>query len=100
MQEQVEDFVYMHVEEWGIEIEQIIIKDITMEQNLASQLEVATKERRLAKAKILNAKVDVESAKQQRLAADYMDSKAAMQIRYLNTLEKIATKSKIVYLSE
>ncbi len=53
----------MHVVGWGIEIEQIVIKDITMETNLANQLEVATKERRLAQAKILNAKVDVESAK-------------------------------------
>ena len=56
----------------------------------------AAKEKRLAESKIISAKADVSSAKLQREAADILDSKAAMQIRYLEVVKNLAINSKVV----
>ena len=65
------------------QIEEIFIKDIQLSRELQDSLSSAAKERRLAESKILSAKADVEAAKLMRQAADELNSKAAMQIRYL-----------------
>ena len=39
--------------------------------------------------KLITAKADVESAKLMREAAEYLDNKSAMQVRYLETLGMI-----------
>ncbi|EAR90881.2 SPFH domain/band 7 family protein (macronuclear) [Tetrahymena thermophila SB210] len=96
----MEEFVEEYIHDWGIDVEQIIIKDMNMDQNISQQLASAAKEVRLAQAKIQNAKADVAAAEEQRKAADQLASKAAMQIRYLSTLERIASKSKVVFLAE
>ena len=46
----------------------------------------AAKERRLAESKKISARADVEAAKMMREAADILNSKSAMQIRYLETI--------------
>lgn len=66
-----------------IKIEEIFIKDIQLSKDLQDSLSSAAKERRLAESKIISARADVESAKLMRLAAEELNSKAAMQIRYL-----------------
>jgi len=50
----------------------------------------------------LTAKADVESAKLMRQTADILSSKAAMQIRYLETMKSIANSAgvKIVLIGE
>jgi erythrocyte band 7 integral membrane protein len=59
------------------------------------------KEKRLAESKILNATAEVESAKLMRQTADILSGKAAMQIRYLETIKGIASndKVKVVFLA-
>lgn len=47
---------------------------------------MAAKETRAAQAKVISAQGDVQSAKLMREAANLLDSKAAMQIRYLETI--------------
>jgi len=95
-------FVARHVHEWGIEITNILIKDIVVNKELQDALSSAAKERRLAESKILTAKADVESAKLMRQTADILSSKAAMQIRYLETMKSIANSAgvKIVLIGE
>lgn len=66
-----------------IQIEEIFIKDIALSRDLQDSLSSAAKERRLAQSKVISAKADVEAAKLMRLAAEELNSKAAMQIRYL-----------------
>ncbi len=46
-----------------------------------------SKTKRLVESKIISARADLESAKLYREAADILDIKAAMQIRFLETLE-------------
>ena len=47
------------------------------------------KQKKIGESKVISAKADVESAKLLREAADILDSKAAMQIRYLETIQNI-----------
>lgn len=54
-----------------------------MSKDLQDSLSSAAKERRLAESKIISARADVESAKLMRQAADQLNTKSAMQIRYL-----------------
>lgn len=53
-------------------------------------------------SKVLTAKADVESAKLMRQTADILSSKAAMQIRYLETMRSIAGSQgvKIILIGE
>ncbi len=61
----------------------------------------AAKERRLAESKIISAKADVESAKLMKMAADELNSKAAMQIRYLETLKTVGkSNTKVIFIPE
>jgi erythrocyte band 7 integral membrane protein len=76
-------FVARQVHEWGIEITNILIKDIILNQELQDILAAVAKEKRLAESKILNATAEVESARLMRQTADILSGKAAMQIRYL-----------------
>jgi hypothetical protein len=51
---------------------------------------MTSKTERLSKAKIISAEADVKSAKLMHQAADILNSKAAMQIRYLEILQTIS----------
>lgn len=53
-------------------------------------LSMTSKTQRLSMAKIISAEADVRSAKLMHQAADILNSKAAMQIRYLDILQLIA----------
>ena len=53
-------------------------------------LSSAARQRRTSEAIIINSKADVESASLLKEAAELLDTKAAMQIRFLETLELMA----------
>lgn len=74
--------------------------DIQLNQELQDTLASAAKEKRLAESKIISAKADVQSAKLQREAADILDSKAAMQIRYLEVVKTLGHTSKVIMLGD
>jgi regulator of protease activity HflC (stomatin/prohibitin superfamily) len=95
-------FVARQVHEWGIEITNILIKDIVLNQELQDILAAVAKEKRLAESKILNATAEVESAKLMRQTADILSGKAAMQIRYLEAVQNMASNQnvKVVFLAE
>lgn len=74
-------------------MEQIFIKDMTLSADLQKDLSMTSKTERLSKAKIISASADVESAKLMHQAADILNSKAAMQIRYLDVLQMVSRGS-------
>jgi regulator of protease activity HflC (stomatin/prohibitin superfamily) len=83
------------------QIEEIFIKDIQLSKELQDSLSSAAKERRLAESKIISARADVESAKLMRMAADELNTKAAMQIRYLETLKQVGkSNTKVIFIPE
>lgn len=88
----IQDYVDEHAHVWGVKVENIFIKDINLSPDMQYALSSAAKERRLADSKIINAKADVEAAKLMKVASQLLDSEAAMQIRFLETINHI-TKS-------
>jgi erythrocyte band 7 integral membrane protein len=86
---------------WGVKIESIQIKDIIIPTNIQKLLSSAATAERESRAKIISAQADVEAAKLMRTASDILNSNAAMQIRYLETLNKIAESdnAKVIFIS-
>ncbi|CAI5756679.1 unnamed protein product [Candida verbasci] len=76
--------------DWGVNIESILIKDLTLPDKVQASLSMATEAKRIGESKIITAKAEVESAKLMRKAADILASPAAMQIRYLDALQGMA----------
>lgn len=78
------------------------MKDIKLTPDLQEGLSSAARERRLAEAKLITARADVESAKLMREAADILDSRTAMQIRYLETISMVGKSgnTKIIFLPQ
>lgn len=74
-------------------MEQIFIKDMNLSAELQRDLSMTSKTERLSKAKIISASADVESAKLMHKAAEILNSKAAMQIRYLDVLQTVSKGS-------
>lgn len=75
---------------WGVHIESILIKDLTLPESVREALSKAAEAKRIGEAKIINAKAEVESAKQMRKASDILSSPAALQIRYLEALQNMS----------
>lgn len=72
-----------------------------MSKDLQASLSSAAKETRLAESKIISARADVEAAKLMRLAADELNSKSAMQIRYLETLKQVGkSNTRVIYIPQ
>lgn len=75
---------------WGVHIESILIKDLTLPHSVQDSFAKAAEAKRIGEAKIINAKAEVESAKQMRKASDILSSPAALQIRYLEALQNMS----------
>ena len=98
--EEIQSIIVGAATSWGVKIESILIKDIQFSQELQESLSSAAKARRQAAARIIQAESEVESAKLLREASDILDSRAAMQIRYLDTLKSMAKESgaKVIFM--
>lgn len=79
--------------EWGVHIEAILIKDLVLPASVQDSFAKAAEAKRIGEAKIINAKAEVESAKQMRKASDILSSPAALQIRYLDALQNMSKSS-------
>ncbi|KAJ3009082.1 UNVERIFIED_CONTAM: hypothetical protein HDU68_002842 [Siphonaria sp. JEL0065] len=85
---------------WGVKVESILIKDIQFSADLQESLAAAAKQKRIGESKVIIARAEVESAKLMREAADVLNTKAAMQIRYLETLAGISAHpgTKVIFM--
>lgn len=73
----------------GIRVEKVFINEIIIPAQVERDLTSAARQKRLSEANIINSKADVESADLMRQSADLMATKAAMQIRYLEMVQKL-----------
>lgn len=81
--------------QWGVYVDYLLMKDLHLSNFLSDSLSQVSKTKRMVENKIIASKADPESAKLYREAADILDIKAAMQIRFLSTLQLMkAMKSK------
>ena len=96
------------VENWGIDIDKIFLKgnhslilDFGISADIERELTSAAVARRNAEAKIISAQGDVEVAKMLANRSKILDTKTAIQVRYLETIKSLADNqnSKIIYNS-
>ncbi|KAI1290501.1 hypothetical protein EDD11_009220 [Mortierella claussenii] len=78
---------------WGVTVESILIKDIQFSKSLQESLSSAAQAKRLAESKVIQAQSEVDSAKLMRQAAEFLNTPAAMQIRYLESMAAMARHS-------
>ncbi|KAJ3128701.1 hypothetical protein HK098_003692 [Nowakowskiella sp. JEL0407] len=85
---------------WGIKIESILIKDLQFSAELQDALAAAAKQKRIGESKIIAAQAEVEASKLMREASDILNTPAAMQMRYLDTLQSMArtTGAKVIFM--
>ena len=74
---------------FGIDVVDIFFKDIQLSVDLQNLLSSAAKEKRFAESKLISAKAEVECAKLMRTAAECLNSPAAIQMRYLESLKEM-----------
>ncbi|EGV66128.1 hypothetical protein PSN45_003547 [Yamadazyma tenuis] len=96
----IESIIAKTAFDWGVNIESILIKDLSLPPKVQESLSMAAEAKRIGESKIINAKAEVESAKLMRKAADILASKPAMQIRYLDAMQSMARNagSKVIFM--
>lgn len=60
--ERIASIVEASCEAWGVEVEQIVLKDMRLSTKLTSNLSTVSKTRRDVEAQIISAKADLECA--------------------------------------
>lgn len=88
---EIQEYIIEHTGEWGIEVSSTVIKDIKLSEDMQHHLSAKANAEREAAAKVIEAHGDVEAAKLFRQAADTLNTPAAIQIRYLETLKAMAS---------
>ncbi|KAK9719343.1 hypothetical protein K7432_004878 [Basidiobolus ranarum] len=85
---------------WGVTVESILIKDLEFSKDLQESLSSAATQKRIGEAKVIAAQAEVDSAKLMREAAEILNIPAAMQIRYLETLQAMSKhgSTKIIFM--
>ncbi|XP_053602807.1 stomatin-like isoform X2 [Plodia interpunctella] len=86
--QQMRDFT----REWGIQVVRVEIKDISLPVQLQKAMAAEAESARLANAKIIVAKAEIESTKNLQIATSMLlDNPLTMQLRYLQSLNTIAS---------
>ncbi|KAI9144495.1 hypothetical protein BKA69DRAFT_797540 [Paraphysoderma sedebokerense] len=85
---------------WGVKIESVLIKDLQLTAELLETLSSAAKQKRIGESKVIAAEAEVSAAKLMREASDILNTPAAMQIRYLETVTTMAKSagSKVIFM--
>ncbi|KAF9582148.1 hypothetical protein BGW38_000584 [Lunasporangiospora selenospora] len=91
--EEIQEVIDAPSRVWGVKVESVLIKDITFSKELQESLSSAAQAKRMAESKVIGAQAEVDSAKLMRAAADILNTPAAMQIRYLETMTNMAKGS-------
>ncbi|CAG8760351.1 14348_t:CDS:2, partial [Dentiscutata heterogama] len=84
----------------GVKVESILIRDIVFSPELQASLSSAAQQKRIGESKVILAQAEVDSAKLMRQAAEILNSPAAMQIRYLETMASMskAAGTKVIFM--
>ncbi|KAK9679434.1 hypothetical protein K7432_016271 [Basidiobolus ranarum] len=96
----IREMIDIPAREWGVTIESILIKDLDFSKELQESLSSAATQKRIGESKVISAQAEVDSAKLMREAAEILNTPAAMQIRYLETLSSMSKSSgtKIIFM--
>jgi len=97
---QVEEVIAGPASLWGVKVESILIKDLQFSHELQQSLSLAATQKRAGEAKVIQAQAEVDSAKLMREASEILNTPAAMQIRYLETLQTMSrgNGAKVIFM--
>ncbi|KAI6172306.1 Band 7 protein domain containing protein [Aphelenchoides besseyi] len=88
-------------EAWGVKVSRVEVKDIRLPKQMQRSLAAEAEASREAKAKIIAAEGERQASEALRSAAEVMGSHpAALQLRYLQTLNTIASERNSTYESK
>lgn len=80
-------------EPWGVKVERVEVKDVRLPKNLQRAMAAEAEATREAQAKIIAAEGEHKASRSLKHAAEVLgDSHAAMQLRYLQTLNTISAE--------
>ncbi|KAF9929123.1 hypothetical protein FBU30_001852 [Linnemannia zychae] len=98
---EIQEIIDVPAHSWGVAVETILIKDIQFSKSLQEALSSAAQAKRIAESKVIQAQSEVDSAKLMRQAAEVLNTPAAMQIRYLESMAAMARHSgqKTIFMS-
>jgi len=78
---------------WGVHVDRVEIKDVTIPQNMQRSMAAEAEATRDARAKVIAAEGEQKSSHALKVAADVIaESPAALQLRYLQTLNAISAE--------
>ncbi|XP_035223552.1 erythrocyte band 7 integral membrane protein-like [Stegodyphus dumicola] len=78
---------------WGVKVERVEIKDVTLPQQMQRAMAAEAEATREARAKVIAAEGEQKASRALKEASDIIsDSPAALQLRYLQTLNTIAAE--------
>merc|ERR1719290_387794 len=81
-------------EPWGVKVERVEVKDVRVPENLQRAMAAEAEAAREARAKVIAAEGEHKASRALRHAAEVIiDSPAALQLRYLQTLSGIAAEN-------
>jgi erythrocyte band 7 integral membrane protein len=97
---EIKEIIDSVAESWGVNVESILLKDIILGPDILANISSAATQKRLGESKVISAQAEVNAAKLMREAADILNSPAAMQIRYLETLQQMSSHAgtKIIFM--
>ncbi|GAA5916236.1 hypothetical protein JCM8208_003916 [Rhodotorula glutinis] len=97
---EIEQIIEGVSENWGVRVQNLLIKDIAIPTEVQASLSSAAQQRRLGEAKVIAAQAEVDSARLMREAADILSSSAAIQIRQLEALQGMArsANAKVIFV--
>lgn len=80
------------VPKWGANVLRVLVQDVILPLEFRNTMSASAITKRIGEAKLITAQADVEAARLMRDAAEALSTDAALQIRYLDSLE-LLTKS-------
>lgn len=84
---------------WGVKVERVEVKDVSLPQEMQRSMAAEAEASREAKAKVIAAEGEQKASSKLREAADIIDeSPAALQLRYLQTLNTISAENNHTYV--
>lgn len=83
----------MHLIRWGIKVERVELKDVRLPVQLQRAMAAEAEATREARAKVISAEGEQRASRALREASEIiMGSPAALQLRYLQTLQSISAE--------
>merc|ERR1712037_997459 len=91
---EMQELLHEATEPWGVNVERVEVKDVRVPEQLMRAMAAEAEAARDARAKVIAAEGEHKASRSLRHAAEVIaDSPAALQLRYLQTLNNISAEN-------